>query len=123
MDNEALTRAEKLMPFATDPRGYTVLCSERQMEKIYEHHPELGNFWATEQDIQLAISKAKFIYQSTHGKEFHVYYRSRPGKNTELKVVVKFNEDNVGTLWAVQPSAVGQRRPGEKVLWPILMRP
>ncbi len=123
MDNKDLMRADKLMPFVTDPRGYTVLCSERQMEKIYAHHPELVNFWATEQDIELAISQAQFIYQSTHGKEFHVYYRSRVGKNTELKVIVKFNEDNVGTLWAAQPSSVGQRRPGETLLWPILKNP
>jgi len=118
-----MMRADTFMPFATDPRGYTVLCSERQMEKVYAHHPELVNFWATEHDIKLAISQAQFIYQSIKGKAFNVYYRSRVGKNTELKVIVKFNEDKVGILWAAQPSAVGQRKPGETVLWPILMKP
>ena len=111
---------DKLDVFAIDPRGCVVMCDERQMEKIYAHHPELRNFWATVNDIKLAITKAQMIYQSTKGENFNVYYWSRNGKNTELKVVVKFNSNNEGVLWAMQPSSVGQRKPGEILIWPIL---
>lgn len=104
--------------FAIDPRGYVVMCSEKQMERIYSHHPELRNFWATVNDMKDAITKAQMIYQSTKGENYNVYYLSRRRKNTELKVVVKFNKNNEGMLWAVQPSSVGQRKPGETLIWP-----
>lgn len=90
------------------------------MEEIYEHHPELRNFWATLVDMKSAIAKAQMIYKSTKGEKFNIYYLSRNGKNTELKVVVKFDDQNVGILWAAQPSSVGQRKPGEILVWPIM---
>jgi hypothetical protein len=105
--------------FATDPRGYRVFCSDCRMEEIYNHHPELRNFWASEKDIEHAISHAMAIFQSTHGNNFHVFYRSKERKNVELKVVVRFKEDNVGELYAAQPSVVGQRKRGEVMIWPI----
>lgn len=110
---------ETLDIFAIDPRGYVVMCNDKQLDKIYAHHRELCSFWATVQDMKNAISNAPAIYQSTHGKEFNVYYLSRKGKNTELKVVVKFNNDNEGLLCAAQPSTVGQRKTGEIMIWPI----
>jgi len=113
-------RRDELTLFATDPRGYKVLCNDAQMEHIYAHHPELKNFWATEEDLAKAISNAPFIFQSVKSKEYNVYYLSKPGKNTELKVVVRFDENNTGILWAAQPSAIEQRKPGERVVWPLL---
>jgi hypothetical protein len=104
--------------FAVDPRGYVVICSERQMEEIYEHHPELRSFWATVNDMKIAIEKAQMIYKSTKGEKFNIYYLGKNGKNTELKVVVKFDDNNEGILWAAQPSSVGQRKPGEMLVWP-----
>jgi hypothetical protein len=121
VDNErSLSGVENMTVFAVDPRGFRIMCNDRQLERIYAHHPELNNFWATREDIRRAIADALMIYQSVKGENFHVYYFSRQGKNTELKVVVKFDEDNVGVLWAAQPSTVGQRRPGEVLIWPIM---
>ena len=113
-------RRDEFTLFAIDPRGYRVLCSANQMEHIYAHHPELKSFWAREEDLAKAISNATFIFQSVKGEQYNVYYLSRSGKNTELKVVVKFDENHIGILWAAQPSAVEQRKPGEKVVWPHL---
>jgi len=104
--------------FATDRRGYKVFCSELQLDEIYEHHRELRNFWANEKDMRLAISEASEIYQSIHGPDFHIYYRSKNNRNTELKVIVKFDRNNLGTLYMAQPSTVGQRNKGEELLWP-----
>ncbi len=109
---------EKFERFAVDPRGYVVLCNDNQLNKIYRNHPELTNFWATVKDMRAAIENASMIFQSTHGERFHVYYLSRPGRNAELKVVVYFDRDNEGILCAAQPSAAGQRKPGEKLIWP-----
>lgn len=109
---------ESFIIFAIDPRGYKVVCSDEQLEHVYQHHPELRNFWATVEDMKASIAKPLAIYQSTKGKQFNVYYLGREGKNTELKVVVKFDNENFGTLWAAQPSAVGQRKPGEIMIWP-----
>ncbi|MDP2994476.1 MAG: hypothetical protein Q8N46_05065 [Anaerolineales bacterium] len=103
--------------FATDRRGYKVFCNELQLDEIYEHHKELMNFWANEKDMMLAIAEASEIYQSIHGSEFHVYYRSKKNKNTELKVIAKFDKNNMGTLWMAQPSTVGQRNNGEEKIW------
>lgn len=98
------------------------MCSEYQMDQIYNHHPELRSFWATEKDMRLAIAEALPIYESRHGEEFHIYYRrqsGRKGQNSpELKVVVRFDENNVGLLYAVQP--IYNRPLGEKVIWPIM---
>src|SRR5262245_33969139 len=113
-------RRDEFTLFATDPRGYNVICSENQLQHIYDHHPELNKFWATQADLKKAIAQAQFIYQSVKGEQYNVYYLSRPGKNIELKVIVKFDEHQVGVLWAAQPSAVGQRKPGEKIIWPQL---
>lgn len=107
--------------FAIDARNYKVLCSERQLAHVYEHHPELRNFWATERDLAFAIANATSIYQSVKGPQYNIYYLGKAGKNTELKVVVKFDwRTNTGTLWAAQPSSVGQRKKGEILIWPKL---
>ena len=101
--------------FATDRRGFKIYCDDEQMDYIYNYHPELRNFWATEADIKAAIQDAQVIYQSTHGSEYNIYYLRKRNKNTELKVVVKFNE-GVGIIWAVQP--ISNRKPGEIIIWP-----
>lgn len=107
--------------FATDRRGYKVFFSELQLDEIYKHHKELTDFWANEKDMRLAIAEASEIYQSIHqstrGSKFHVYYRSKKNRNTELKVVVKFDENNIGILWMAQPSTVGKRNNGEEKIW------
>jgi hypothetical protein len=103
--------------FATDPRGYKVFCSELQLDEIYEHHPELRNFWADENDMRSAISEASEIFQSIHGPDFHVYYKTKKNRNTELKVIVKFDKNNMGTFHMAQPSTVGKRNTGEERIW------
>jgi hypothetical protein len=103
--------------FATDRRGYKVFCSESQLDEIYEHHKELVNFWANEKDMRLAIAETYEIYQSIHGPDFHVYYRSKKNKNVELKVIVKFDKNNMGTFYMAQPSTVGQRNKREELIW------
>lgn len=115
-------RVDTFSIFAIDPRGYKVICSETQLSHIYEHHPELKKFGATDSDLKLAISGATAIFQSTKGEQYNVYYLQKKGRNTELKVVVKFDNNNQGVLWAAQPSAVGQRKPGEILIWPQLMK-
>jgi hypothetical protein len=103
--------------FAIDGRGYRVYYSELQLDEIYEHHKELMNFWANINDMKLAITKSRFIYESIHGPCYHVYYRNKRNNNAELKVVVKFDDQNIGTLCMAQPSTVGQRNKGEKLIW------
>lgn len=106
--------------FAVDPRGYKVLCNEAQLVAIYEHHPELRNF-ASPDDMKKAIEDATVIFQSTKstkGKIFNLYYLSKPRRNIELKVVVNFVDGENGILWAAQPVVVGQRKPGEIMIWP-----
>jgi hypothetical protein len=102
--------------FAIDRRGFHIHCDEEQMDRIYAHHPELINFWADEEDMRLAIQDARIIYQSTHGKDFNVYYLQKSGANTELKVVVKFQEKQ-GILYMAQP--ISKRPDGEVMIWPI----
>ena len=106
--------------FAVDQRGFKIYCNEEQLDFIYEYHPELINFWAEEGDFAKAIKESVGIFQSTHGKEFNVYYLKKPGSvqdnRTELKIVVKFNHEDEGILYMAQPCS--KRPDGEKMIWP-----
>jgi hypothetical protein len=101
-------------PLAKDKLGFTVLTSEERLDDIYTHHPELRNFWATIDDFRIAIEES-YIFRSALDASCRVYYLRKAGKNTELKVVVKEIEAEIGELYGAQPCS--RRPPGEALIW------
>ena len=89
-------------------------CSSEYWDShVLKHHPSLAGH---EADARRAIEKRDFIYASKSRPDRHVYYGPLTGRRPEIKVVVAFDANNVGTVVSV--SECSRRPGGEVIVWP-----
>jgi hypothetical protein len=98
----------------TDPRGYQVTCSQEAWNHILGNRPWMADWEAV---VQAAIENPTMgIYQDADFADRQVYYMFRvTGKNRYLKVVVKIDSENSGTVVTAFPTF--NAKAGEKLIW------
>ena len=99
---------------AVDVRGYSVTCSSYYWDNhVLKHHPGLVGH---ENDAKRAVEQRSFIYASKSKPDCHIYYGSLTGRRPEIKVVVTFDANHIGTVLSV--SECSKRPSEEKIVWP-----
>ena len=91
------------------------MCTKKRWtDHILVNRPWMAGW---ESDLITAIERPTYgIYQDNQVENRHVYYRLHEGKNRYLKVVVEFDEDNVGSVITAFPT--DSPKVGEKLIWP-----
>lgn len=98
-----------------DSRGFIVSCSVECWNNHLITHPEIKGY---EKDALRAIQDPAhgFIFCSNHMPDRVIYYRKIRGRAAEIKVVVEFDDKNIGTVKSV--CFVSNRPKGELRIWP-----
>lgn len=98
----------------TDPRGYTVVCSDEIWNShILANRPFMKG---REEEVKATIQSPSFgIYQDANRQERQIYYRRYTGKQRYMKVVVAFIDEDSGTVITAFPTDA--MKTGEKLIW------
>ncbi len=99
-----------------DPRGRKVICTEDCFHyHILTNHP---NMLEQEEEIQLTLTDPTFgfIYADAKRPERNVYYRLNAKKTLYTKVVVEFDEHEVGKV--ITAFRTDTPKSGEALIWP-----
>lgn len=88
---------------------------EQWESHVVLRHPEMEG---RESTIRQAVEEPDSIHEDKHMYRRECYYRlGIPGAETRyLKVIVQFDEDNVGTI--ITAFTTRSTSPGERHLWP-----
>jgi hypothetical protein len=100
--------------FSTDdPRGRTIICTERNWgNHIEKRHSDLVSY---ETETLETISRPDFIFKDTDFSTREVYYLKYAEKKMFLKVVVQFTSPKIGEV--VTAYFVAGIKTGEKQIW------
>jgi len=103
-----------------DPRGFIISCSVECWNNHLNSHPEIEGY---ENEAKKAIEDPSYgcIFLSKHKPSNHdpdryIYYRKIKGRAAEIRVVVQFDDNNVGTVHSV--CFASNRPKGELLIWP-----
>jgi hypothetical protein len=98
----------------TDPRGFTVVCSDEVWKwHILSNRPFMQGW---EAEVEAAIQQPTFgIFQDANRPERNIYYRRSEGKQRYIKVVVEFTTEHSGTVITAFPT--DSMKAGEKLIW------
>ncbi|MCJ7623954.1 MAG: hypothetical protein MUO76_10660 [Anaerolineaceae bacterium] len=97
-----------------DPQGRTIYCTEDQ----WAQHVLSRRSWMRNKEnvVAKAVENPKFICQDVDEEDRQIYYYFPYSKNNlYMKVVVRFNKEDLGEVITAFPT--DSCKPGEKVLW------
>ncbi len=102
-----------------DPRNYKVEAYEGILEYIFKKHAELAGFGLTYDEIQSIVEKPDrgeiFLIKNGVYTGCCSYYRLKKNFRTEIRIIVKYDANNVGEVVDIHPVT---KRQSEEKIWP-----